>query len=205
MTNSLYSQKKDQYVKELMIFFKKVNQSQIVWINQSKPLGFGHAVLQSKSYVGNNRFLLHAGDTILLSKNNNHLKKLIQCHLKNKSVASFIVQKINDPRHYGVIDGKTSGNIIKVTNLEEKPLRPKTNLAILPLYIFEPIIFQYIKNLKPTKHGEIQLTDAIINMVKDGLNVYAVDLTKEILHMDIGNPQSYWDSLNMSYKNIKQN
>ncbi len=205
MTNSLYSQKKDQYVKELMIFFKKINQSQIVWINQSKPLGFGHAVLQSKSYVGNNRFLLHAGDTILLSKNNNHLKKLIQCHRKNKSVASFIVQKIKDPRHYGVIDGKTSGNIIKVTNLEEKPLRPKTNLAILPLYIFEPIIFQYIKNLKPAKHGEIQLTDAIINMVKDGLNVYAVDLTKEILHMDIGNPQSYWDSLNMSYKNIKQN
>ena len=74
-------------------------------------------------------------------------------------------------------------------------------MAILPLYIFEPIIFQYIRNLKPTKHGEIQLTDAIIDMVDDGLNVYAVDLTKEILHMDIGNPQSYWDSLNMSYKN----
>lgn len=203
LINSLHSQKKDQYSKELMNFFNKINQSQIMWVNQSQPLGFGHAVLQSKSYVNNNRFLLHAGDTIIFSKNNNHIKKLIQTHKKTKAVASFIVQQIDDPRHYGVIDGNISENIIKVNNLEEKPLRPKTNLAILPLYIFEPIIFQYIENLKPIKHGEIQLTEAIIDMVNDGLDVYAIDLSKEILHMDIGNPQSYWDSLNMSYKNKK--
>jgi UTP--glucose-1-phosphate uridylyltransferase len=201
LLHSLKNKNKNQYATDLIDFFKKVNKSDIVWVNQAKPLGFGHAVLQAQSYVNNETFLLHAGDTLILSKNNSHLKKLIQLHHKNKASASFIVKEIDDPRQYGVIDGIATGNDILVKHLEEKPTKPKSNLAIMPIYIFEPIIFKYIKKTKPKKLNEIQLTDAIVNMVKDGHVVCATNLSKEMILMDIGNPESYWDSLKISYEN----
>lgn len=196
--NSLISKGKKQYTCNLKNLFDKIEKSTLIWINQSQPLGFGHAVLQARPYAGNERFLLHAGDTLILSKKNSHIKKLIECHMKNKADASFIVQEITDPRHYGVIDGKMKGDIIRVTDMEEKPIKPKTNLAIMPVYIFEPIIFDYLKKTKPKKLNEIQLTDAILQMVKDGLKVYAINLTNKMIQMDIGNPESYWDSLKIS-------
>ena len=120
--------------------------------------------------------------------------------MKNKASATFIVSEIKNPKQYGVIDGKIHGNVIKVKDLEEKPAKPKTNLAIMPVYIFEPEIFQFIEKIKPKKNNEIQLTDAIEKMVNSGLDVYAMNLTKEITHMDIGNPQSYWQSLETSFR-----
>ena len=197
--NSLQIKKKNQYASDLLNFFNKVDKSSLVWINQSKPLGFGHAVMQSAPYVNKERFLLHAGDTLIISKNNSHIKKLINCHKKNNAAASFIVHEIEDPRHYGVIDGKIKGNTIRVTNLEEKPAKPKTNLAIMPIYIFEPIIFKYLAKTKPKKLNEIQLTDAIASLAKDGYPVYAINLSNEMIQMDIGNPDSYWESLKISF------
>jgi len=197
--NSLQIKKKNQYASDLLNFFNKVDKSSLVWINQSKPLGFGHAVMQSAPYVNKERFLLHAGDTLIISKNNSHIKKLINCHKKNNAAASFIVHEIEDPRHYGVIDGKIKGNTIRVTNLEEKPTKPKTNLAIMPIYIFEPIIFKYLAKTKPKKLNEIQLTDAIASLAKDGHPVYAINLSKEMIQMDVGNPDSYWESLKISF------
>ena len=195
----LKTNKKTPQIQDLLDFYKKINTSTNVWVNQSEPKGFGHAVLQAASYVGDERFLLHAGDTILLSKNNSHFKKLLDCHKNNNAVVSFIVEEMDDPHMYGVVDGEIHGNIIKVTNLEEKPKKHKTNLAIMPLYIFEPIIFKYLKKTKPKKNNEIQLTDAIALMVKDNLPVYAINLTKKIIQLDIGNPESYWNSLKISH------
>jgi len=197
--NSLRITNKNQYANDLLAFFKKVRNSKIVWINQAKPLGFGHAVLQAQSYVNKERFLLHAGDTLIFSKNNSHLKKLIQLHHEKRPSASFIVKEIDDPRQYGVVDGKKVGNTIQIDSLVEKPTKPKTNLAIMPIYIFEAEIFEYIKKTKPKKLNEIQLTDALAKMVKDGLKVLAINLSKEIVQMDIGNPNSYWESLKISY------
>lgn len=202
--NSLQEKKKNEFATELLIFFKKIEQSNLVWINQSNPLGFGHAVLQAKQYINEDRFLLHAGDTLMLSKENSHIKKLINCHKKNMASVSFIVKEIEDPRQYGVVAGKIKGDIIKIEDIEEKPTKPKTNLAIMPIYIFEPSIFNYIEKIKPKKLNEIQLTDAIKLMVEDGLKIYGLNLGNEIIHMDIGNPESYWDSLNISYQQSNQ-
>lgn len=191
------------YVQSLLEFFKKVNQSNIFWKNQSKPLGFGHAVLTAESYVNNDDFLVHAGDTLLWPKKNNQLKNLIKCYKEHKADAAFLVIRIKDPRQYGVIAGKKNGRIINVLELEEKPKKPKTNYAIMPVYIFNPIIFNYIKKIKPKKGVEIQLTDAISLLVKDGMRVFALDVTNQVFHMDIGNPHSYWQSLNYSYRLMK--
>ena len=196
----LENKNNNNFVKDLLKFQNKVRKSKISWIKQPRPLGFGHAVLKSLPFTKNDRFLLHAGDTIILSKNNSHINKLIQCHRTNKASASFIVYEIKNPRQYGVIDGKVRGNVIEVTDLEEKPKKPKTNLAILPVYIFEPEIFQFIEKKPADKYSEIQLTTAIEKMMNSGLRICALNLTKEISHLDIGNPQSYWHSLTTSFQ-----
>ncbi|MEW6604823.1 MAG: sugar phosphate nucleotidyltransferase, partial [Thermoproteota archaeon] len=67
--DSLNRKGKSSHAKELARFYEKLSLSSIVWINQSAPLGFGHAVLMAKNLVKDDPFLVHAGDTIISSKN----------------------------------------------------------------------------------------------------------------------------------------
>ncbi|MCJ7506458.1 sugar phosphate nucleotidyltransferase, partial [Candidatus Bathyarchaeota archaeon] len=68
---------KSHYVASLSEFYEKIKCSTIVWINQPEPLGFGHAVLQARSLFGEEPFLVHAGDTLVVSENHNHLERLL--------------------------------------------------------------------------------------------------------------------------------
>jgi len=87
-----------------------------------------------------------------------------------------------------------------VKSVVEKPEHPKTNLAIMAMYIFHPVIFKALEATNPGKNGEIQLTDAIQKMVEWGLKVYAVKLDGDYQHLDIGSPERYWQALELSYK-----
>jgi dTDP-glucose pyrophosphorylase len=84
----------------------------------------------------------------------------------------------------------------------EKPENPKTNLAIMAMYVFHPIIFKALEATRPGKNGEIQLTDAIQKLVDWGLKVYAIKLDKSYTHLDIGSPERYWEALELSYKQL---
>ena len=192
--------KKSNHKDRFEFFFNSINNSSITWVNQSQALGFGHAVSRVESFIGDNQFLLHAGDTLIISEKNTHVKTLIDLHKKNEADVSFYVQEVQDPSIYGVVEGKIESEVIEVKNLQEKPSNPKTNLAIMPIYIFRPIIFDFLKKVKPDKNREIQLTDAINDMVKEGMKVIAVNATKSVTWLDIGNPDSYWNALNVSHE-----
>jgi len=86
-----------------------------------------------------------------------------------------------------------------VEKVEEKPENPKTNLAIMTIYIFKPTIFKALQTTKPGKRGEIQLTDAIQTLQQEGQKVLAIKLHNET-RLDIGMPQQYWEALLNSYK-----
>ncbi len=115
--------------------------------------------------------------------------------------AAFIVQEIKDPRQYGVIEAdEIEKGIYKVKAAVEKPEKPPTNLAIMPIYIFHPIIFKALERTPPGKGGEIQLTDAIQRLIEWNLNVYAVQLSSSDVRLDVGGPETYWEALSMSYR-----
>jgi dTDP-glucose pyrophosphorylase len=84
----------------------------------------------------------------------------------------------------------------------EKPEKPASNLAIMAMYIFHPIIFKALETTSPGRLGEIQLTDAIQKLIEWGLNVYAVKLDKSYSHLDIGSPERYWEAIALSYKHF---
>lgn len=196
----LRSRNKHELAMELQSFYNKIATSNIVFVNQPEPRGFGDAVLAAKPVV-NETFLLHAGDTYIISKDLDHLRRLFEVHKKFKPEATILVQEVEDPRAYGVVEGENlSDDVIMVTNLEEKPEKPKSKMAIMPIYIFDTIVFKAIELTRPGKGGEIQLTDAIQRLVDWNLKVYAVKLRPDEQRLDIGTPKTCWESLNLSYR-----
>ena len=186
---------------DLNSFYMKLKTSTIVWINQPEPKGFGDAVLTAQPFVQNERCLVHAGDTCIISKNSEHLRVLMNAYERLSPDAIFIVQEIEDPRQYGVIEAKViEKRVYRVVEAIEKPEKPRTNLAIMPIYLFDPVIFKALEKAMPDKGGEIQLTDAIQKLIDWGLNVCAVRLNPNEIRLDIGNPKTYWEALSLSYQ-----
>jgi len=191
---------KSEQASDLSSFYLKLNSSTIMWVNQAAPKGFGNAVMAARPFVQES-FLVHAGDSFVLSKNMDYLKKLTAAFNRFNADAAFLVLEINKPKEYGIVEGdEIEQGIIKVRTVTEKPEHPTTNLAIMAMYAFQPIIFEALEITQPGKYGEIQLTDAIQKLVDWGLKVYAVKLDKSYAHLDIGSPERYWEALELSYK-----
>jgi len=197
----LKSRGKNAVATDLENFYEEIEESTIIWLNQPEPKGFGDAVLMAQSFIGDEKFLVHAGDTYIISQRNAYLSRLTNVDQKLDADATFIVQEVNDPKQYGVIEFDKAGErAFKVKRAVEKPEKPPSKFAIMPIYAFRPIIFKALKRTSPGKDGEIQLTDAIQTLIDWGLKVYAIELKPEEIRLDIGNPESYWDALKLSYQ-----
>jgi len=186
---------------ELEDFYEKLRASTIMWVNQPEPKGFGNAVLMAQPFVQKEKFLVHAGDSCIISKDMDYIKKLLGAYERLNADAVFIVLEIENPRQYGIIEGdEVETGIFKVKAAVEKPEKPPTNLAIMAMYVFRPVIFKALEAVKPGRNEEVQLTDAIQKLIDWGLNVYAVKLDEDYAHLDIGSPERYWDALSLSYQ-----
>jgi UTP--glucose-1-phosphate uridylyltransferase len=188
----LKNKNKEDLAEELQEFYNKINDSNILFINQPKPKGFGDAVARASIFTGNEEFLMQAGDDLIISKNNNHLKRATETFEKYKADTLFLLEEVPDPRSYGVITGKEiEPNLFRVTSLIEKPKKPPSNLAIVALYIFKPIIYKAINEVKPDKNGEIQLADALKQLLEWNCKVYGLKLNPTEKRVDIGTAESY--------------
>ncbi|MCL2358305.1 sugar phosphate nucleotidyltransferase [Candidatus Bathycorpusculum sp.] len=186
---------------DLESFYARLDTSTIMWVNQPEPKGFGNAVLMAQPFIQNESCLVHAGDSCIISKNMDYAKKLLDSFQRFNADATFLVIEIDNPKQYGIVEGEeVEPGILKVKKVVEKPENPKTNLAIMAMYVFHPVIFKALEALQPGKNGEIQLTDAIQKLVEWNLRVYAVKLDDNYKHLDIGSPERYWEALELSYK-----
>jgi UTP--glucose-1-phosphate uridylyltransferase len=90
--------------------------------------------------------------------------------------------------------------VYKVRKAIEKPEEPTSNLAIMPIYIFHPVIFKALKETPLGKGDEIQLTDGIQKLIDWGRRVHAIKLGPRDIRLDIGTIETYWDALELSYR-----
>ena len=186
-------EKKSEYKQDLKNFYSMLNKSKIFWAKQSEPKGFGDAVKYSESFVGNDDFLVIAGDT-LIPKGDKVIKKLMNAKLKGKNDAILLLKEVPDPRRFGVAVINQTKNKTIVTNVEEKPKNPKSNFAIVALYRFRPSIFKALKEIR-NDQKELQLTDAIQKLIDFGGNVSAILLDKNDPVIDIGTADSYLETI----------
>jgi len=140
------------------------------YVRQKEMLGLGHAVLTGEPLIGNNPFAVVLADDLCEGDVLSQMVKLFNKY-KCSIVAIEEVPK-EEVNKYGVIKGKEIENgVFMVEDMVEKPEPSKapSNLAIIGRYILTPEIFDILKDTKPGKGGEIQLTDALLKQAKDGM------------------------------------
>ncbi len=180
---------------ELSRFYGKVNDANIVFVNQPNARGFGDAVFRARSFTGKDPFIVHAGDDLIVSAKNQYVKRLVDTFMINDAEAVFFVERVNNPQNYGVIEAiEVRKNLHRVVGIEEKPRIPSSNLAIIAIYVFSSKIHDALKNINPNGN-EIQLTDAIHYLIDKGFPVYGLELKRGEKRIDIGTPESYWNVL----------
>jgi UTP--glucose-1-phosphate uridylyltransferase len=187
----LKAKNKTEAFKELASFYDKVRNSTIAFANQPQPLGFADAIYRGRFFIGNESFVVHAGDDLVVSKKD-YMHRLVSVFEKYDADGAFLVQRVKDPTKYGVITGKrVSPGVYHLKGVVEKPSKPPSKLAVVAVYAFKPEIFKAIEGIKPGVNNELQLTDAIAALIKRNNAVYAVELDKDERRIDIGDPYSY--------------
>ena len=157
--------------------------SNIYYVRQKKPLGLGHAISCAEAFVGDEPFVVLLGDDIIYTdKEKGQLPVTKQLVEKYKELQGGTILGVQEVPHknvskYGIIKPlkKIDEKTVAVEDFIEKPSvnEAPSNLAALGRYVLEPEIFSYLKNTKPGKGGEIQLTDAILTMKNNGEKLYA--------------------------------
>lgn len=157
--------------------------SNIYYVRQKKPLGLGHAISCAEAFVGDEPFVVLLGDDIIYTdKEKGELPVTKQLVEKYKELQGGTILGVQEVPHknvskYGIIKPlkKIDEKTVAVEDFIEKPSvdEAPSNLAALGRYVLEPEIFSYLKNTKPGKGGEIQLTDAILAMKNNGEKLYA--------------------------------
>lgn len=191
----------NEYKKLISNFYMRLEKSHLMWVNQTKPLGFGDAIRRTERYVGTDDFVVHAGDVAVLGKQHPILRLIKISKNEDNVSAVLLCKKIKNPKRFGVPKiMKISNSLYRVEEVEEKPSRPKSDFGVLPLYYFKSEVFEYLKKIKRGKNNEFQLTDAIQKMIEDGKKVVAVTLEKSEVDIDVGTVESYKYSQNITYK-----
>ena len=198
---SLKERGKTELATELENFYLMLDFSNIFWRYQPRPAGFGDAVLLAMPYIQNEPFLVYAGDTYIQTVDNSCLKRLVSVFEEYKPEAVFLTYEVENIKMYGEVIGvEIEEGVYRVIKVVEKPEEPVSNLAILPVYIFNPTIFSALRSIDLGVGNEKQLTDGIQKLIDWGHKVLAVKLDKNDKRLDIGNPEFYAEAISVSAK-----
>ena len=136
--------------------------ARIEYILQDRPAGLAHAVRVAQSYLDGSDFCMFLGDNLIGTK----IAAGVDTFARSPEfAASVMLKEVTNPSSFGVAEVDAAGN---VTRLVEKPMEPKSNLALVGIYLFRPSIFDAIAKIQPSPRGELEITDAISKLIELG-------------------------------------
>ena len=135
----------------------------IEFIVQDEPAGLAHAVLTAEPFLGTDPFVMYLGDNLLQGG----ITDLVKAFEDSKPDALILLTPVPDPEHFGVAELHDG----RVTRLQEKPPQPKTDLALVGVYMFTSGIHDAARAIEPSARGELEITDAIQHLVDEGRRV----------------------------------
>jgi glucose-1-phosphate thymidylyltransferase len=135
----------------------------ITYIEQDAPRGLAHAVLISEPFIGREPFVMYLGDNLL----NRGIAQFVERFERERPAAQILLARVSDPQMFGVaeLDGD------RVVRLVEKPKVPKSDLALVGVYMFGPEVFTSVKRIRPSFRNELEITDAIQDLIDRSLDV----------------------------------
>ncbi len=136
----------------------------VTYIRQDEPLGLAHAVLTAADWLGDDDFVMFLGDNLI----EGGIKGLVADFERERPDAQILLKQVADPERFGVaaLDGQG-----RVTRLVEKPDDPPSDLALIGVYLFTPAILDAARRIEPSGRGELEITDAIQQLLDDGRTV----------------------------------
>ena len=135
----------------------------LTYIEQDEPRGIAHAIRLCKEFINNEKFLVFLGDNIIQKP----ITNFVENFTKSDYEATVLLCEVDNPSRFGIADVENE-NIVKIT---EKPKKPTSNLAVTGIYLLTPLIFEVIDNLKPSWRNELEITDALDNLLKQNDNI----------------------------------
>ncbi|GAA4225280.1 glucose-1-phosphate thymidylyltransferase [Streptosporangium album] len=137
---------------------------QVTYLRQHAPLGLAHAVLIARDYLGDDDFVMYLGDNFIVGG----IRDIVGRFVHDRPSAQIMLTQVGDPRQFGVAELDAGGRVV---GLEEKPAHPKSDLALVGVYLFTPAVHEAVAELKPSWRGELEITDAIQWLIQEGHGV----------------------------------
>jgi len=142
----------------------------VTYIPQEAPLGLAHAVLVAQDFLGDDDFVMYLGDNFIVGG----IAELVEEFRAARPDAQIMLTQVADPRDFGVAELDEYGQVI---GLEEKPAEPKSDLALVGVYMFTPCVHDAVRSLQPSWRGELEITEAIQRLIDDGRKVASTTIS----------------------------
>ncbi len=139
--------------------------AKVTYIPQEAPLGLAHAVRIAEEFIGEDSFVMYLGDNMIAGG----ITGLVNEYLELGCNSQILLAEVANPQQFGVAELTEEGQIRR---LVEKPKEPRSNLALVGVYMFDSTIFESVKRIKPSPRGELEITDAIQDLIDRGLSVH---------------------------------
>jgi len=136
---------------------------QVEYIEQEAPLGLAHAVKISETFMAGEPFVMYLGDNLI----KDGITPFVREFEREPPNAQILLARVKNPSEFGVAE--LEGD--RVTRLEEKPAEPKSHLALVGVYLFDRTVFDAVRAIRPSRRGELEITDAIQHLIDAGRRV----------------------------------
>jgi glucose-1-phosphate thymidylyltransferase len=133
----------------------------VTYVPQEAPLGLAHAVLVAADFLGQDDFVMYLGDNFIVGG----IASLVEEFRARRPAAQIMLTQVSDPREFGVAELDAAGQVI---GLEEKPRQPKSDLALVGVYMFTSAVHEGVRQLTPSWRGELEITEAIQWLIDAG-------------------------------------
>jgi glucose-1-phosphate thymidylyltransferase len=136
----------------------------VTYIPQEAPLGLAHCVLIARDFLGDDDFVMYLGDNFIIGG----ITDLVDEFKRGGADAQILLTRVDNPKQFGIAELDDAGHIVR---LVEKPAEPKSDLALVGVYMFSPTIHEAVSSITPSRRGELEITDAIQWLVDHGKDV----------------------------------
>ncbi len=143
--------------------------ARVTYLEQDAPRGLAHAVMIAEEFMAGSPFVMYLGDNLIAGGIKGLVDEFRDLHGRGECSSEILLAEVPHPEQFGVAELTGEG---KVHRLVEKPKEPKSNLALVGVYMFDARIFESVHRIKPSARGELEITDAIQDLIDRGLEVH---------------------------------